>query len=122
MVDTTTTKKTKTVTFYNKAKCGVNITDHMTGQYTVKAGTRWWLVTVFYNILDLAYINANELYKKTGDAISRNFIFQLATELREAHVQGKTAAPAAVSLPLFNNSYQNLIADESRKQRQCQVM
>ena len=61
--------------------------------------------------------------KKTGDAISRrNFRFQLATELREAHVQGKIAAPAAVSLPLFNNSYQNSIADGSRKQRQCQVM
>ena len=96
----------------------------MTGQYTVKAGTRWWLVTVFYNILDLACINADELYKKkTGYAISRrNFMFQLATELREAHVQGKTAAPAAVLLPLFNNSYQNSIADGSRKQRQCQVI
>ena len=96
----------------------------MTGQYTIKVGTRWWPVTVFYNILDLACINANELYKKkTGDAISkRNFMFQLATELREAHVQGKTAAPAAVLLPLFNNSYQNSIADKSRKRRQCQVM
>ena len=64
----------------------------MTGQYRVKAGTRWWPVTVFYNILNLACINANELYKKkTGDAISRrNFMFQLATELREAYVQGKT--------------------------------
>ena len=61
MVDTTTTKKTETVTFYNKTKCGVDITDQMTGQYTVKAGTRWWPVTAFYNILDLACINANEL-------------------------------------------------------------
>ena len=49
-------------------------------------------------------------------------MFQLATELREAHIQGKTAAPAAVSLPLFKNSYQNSIADESRKQRQCQII
>ena len=40
--------------------------------------------------------------KKTGDAISkRNFMFQLATELREAHVQGKTAQLVAVLLPLF---------------------
>ena len=116
MVDTTTKKKPETVTFYNKTKCGVNIADQMARQYTVKAGTRRWPVAVFYNILDLACINAYVLYKKkTGDAISRrNFMFQLATELREAHVQGKTA-------PLFNNFYQNLMVDGSRKRKQCQV-
>ena len=43
--------------------------------------------------------------KKTENAISRrNFIFQLAIELREAHVQGKTAQLVAVLLLLFNNS------------------
>ena len=83
----------------------------MTRHYTVKASTGRWPVAVFYNILDLACINANVLYKKkTEDAISRrNFMFQLATELREAHVYGNTAQLAAVLLPLFNNSYQNLI-------------
>ena len=48
-------------------------------------------------------------------------MFQLATELREAHVQGKTAPPASVLPPLFNNSYQNSMVDGSRKQKQCQV-
>ena len=83
----------------------------MTRQYTVKASTGRWPVAVFYNILDLACINAYVLFKKkTGDAISkRNFMFQLATELGEAHVQGKTAPLAAVLLSLFNNSYQNFI-------------
>ena len=43
--------------------------------------------------------------KKTENAISRrNFIFQLSIELREAHVQGKTAQLVAVLLLLFNNS------------------
>ena len=93
------------------------IADQMARQYTVKAGTWRWPVAVFYNILDLACINAYVLYKKkTKDAISRrNFMFQLATELREAHVQGKTAPLAAVLPPLLNNSYQNLIVDGSRK-------
>ena len=59
--------------------------------------------------------------KKTGDAISKkNFMFQLATELREVHVQGKTAQLVAVLLPLFNNS-QNSIVDGSRKRKQSQV-
>ena len=123
MVDRTTKKKPETVTFYNKTKCDVDIADQMARQYTVKAGTRRWPVAVFYKILDLAYINAYVLYKKkTGDTISRrNFMFQLATELREAHGQGKTAPPAAVLPPLFNDFYQNSMVDGSRKRKQCQV-
>ena len=119
MVDLTTKKKPEIVTFYNKTKCGVDIADQMARQYMVKAGTWWWPVAVFYNILDLDCMNACVLYKKkTGDAISKkNFLFQLATELREAHVQGKTP-PLATVLPfLFNNSYQNSIVDKSRKQK-----
>ena len=59
----------------------------------VKAGTWWWPVAVFYNILDLAYIYAYVLYKKkTGNAIlRRNVLLYLATELREFHVQENTA-------------------------------
>ena len=123
MVDTTTKKKLETDTFYNKTKCGMNIADQMARQYTVKAGKRRWLVGVFSNILNPACINAYVLCrKKTGDAISRrNFIFQLALELREAHVQGKTVPPAAVLLPLFNNSYQISMVEGSRKRKQCQV-
>ena len=105
MVNTTTKKKLETVTFYNKTNCGVDIADQMARQYTVKTGTRRWPVAVFYKIFDLACINACVLYKKkTGDVISRrNFMFQLATELREAHVQGKTAPLPTALLPLFNN-------------------
>ena len=48
-------------------------------------------------------------------------MFQLSTELREAHVQRKTAPPAAVLPPLFNNSYQNSMVDGSKKRKECQV-
>ena len=91
----------------------------MARQYTAKAITRRWPVAFFYNILDLAFTNVYVLYKnKTGDAISRrNFMFQLATKLREARIQGKTAPLVAVLLPLFINSYQNSIVDESKKRK-----
>ena len=49
----------------------------------------WRPVTVFYNILGLASINAYV-------CIRRNFMFHLATELREAHVYEKAAPLAAV--------------------------
>ena len=48
-------------------------------------------------------------------------MFQLSTELREAHVRRKTAPPAAVLPPLFNNSYQNSMVDGSKKRKECQV-
>ena len=51
-------KKRETEEFYNKTKCGVDVADQMAKQYLFKAGTRRWPVAVFYNILDLAGINA----------------------------------------------------------------
>ena len=101
----------------------MDIADQMARQYMVKAGTRRWPVAVFYNILNLACINAYVLYKKKigGAILRRNFMFQLATELKEAHVQEKIAPPAAVLPSFFNNSYQNSVVDGSRKRKQCEV-
>ena len=59
-------KKQEKMEFYNKSKCGVDLADQMARQYSIKAGTRWWPIAVFHNILDLAGINAFVLYKKTN--------------------------------------------------------
>ncbi|XP_014487368.1 PREDICTED: piggyBac transposable element-derived protein 3-like, partial [Dinoponera quadriceps] len=77
----------ETVTFYNSTKYGVDILDQMAQKYSVKAGSRRWPLQVFYNILDLAAINAWILYKETTHVnISRKyFIFQLAEELRSKY-------------------------------------
>ena len=48
-------------------------------------------------------------------------MFQLTTELKEAHVQGKADPPATVLPSLFNHSNQNSMVDKSRKRKQCQV-
>ena len=73
----------ESVIFYNKTKFGVDMTDQMARKYTVKAGSRRWPLQIFYNILDLAAINAWILYKETtGKNIKRKkFLFQLAEEL-----------------------------------------
>ena len=78
-------RKPETIEFYNKTKCGVDVADQMTLQYSVKAGMCQWPVVVFYNILDFGCINAFVLYMEIKkDSISRrDFIFKLATELRE---------------------------------------
>ena len=74
--------------FYNNSKCGLDVAAQMARQYSVKAGTHWWPIGVFYNILDLAGTNVFVLYKKkTGDKVlRRDFLYKLATELREDYI------------------------------------
>ena len=51
--------KPETVNFYNSTKFGVDVVDQMARKYTVNAASRRWPVQFFYNILDLAAINAH---------------------------------------------------------------
>ncbi|XP_027856877.1 uncharacterized protein LOC114134454 [Xiphophorus couchianus] len=59
----TTKRKPNTVTQYNKTKCGVDAMDQMVREYSVRAGTRRWPVAVFYNMIDMAALNAHVLYQ-----------------------------------------------------------
>ena len=52
-------KKSEKMEFYNKRKCGVDVADQMARKYSVKAGTHWWPIAVFYNILDLCSTKKN---------------------------------------------------------------
>jgi hypothetical protein len=78
-IDGTEKKKPETIQFYNATKFGVDVVDQMARKYSVKASSRRWPVQVFYNVLDLAAINAWVLYKETTNKrISRRkFILQL---------------------------------------------
>jgi len=86
-IETNRKKLHETVQFYNKTKCGVDILDQMARRYSTRAATRRWPVHVFYNILDLAAINAWIIYRDvTGEQMSRHdFLRQLAEELREVY-------------------------------------
>ncbi len=68
--------KPETIEFYNNKKYGVDVLDQMARNYSVNAGSRRWPLQVFYNILDLAAINAWILYKTVmqKDLSRRNFI------------------------------------------------
>lgn len=82
-VEENDTRIPETIRFYNSTKIGVNGTNRMTRNYTVKSKCRRWPLQVFFNILDLAALNAWILYKETtAEEISRQeFLFQLAEEL-----------------------------------------
>ena len=95
VVDTenTTKKKPSTVTQYNTTKCGVDVMDQMVREYSVRAGTRRWPVAVFYNMIDMAALNAYVLYKALSGTNERrvDFLVELARELANSHVNGKKA-------------------------------
>ena len=81
----------ETIRFYNSTKFGVDVADQMARKYSVKSKSCRWPLQVFFNILDLAGINAWILYKETtGENISRQeFLFQLASELGDAYTKSK---------------------------------
>ena len=87
-------RKPETVAFYNMTKYGVDVVDQMCRKYSAKAASRRWPVQVFYNMLNLAGINAWILYKTvTGIKITRrHFIFKLAEELSAPYIHA-TSAP-----------------------------
>lgn len=89
----TTKKKPNTITLYNTTKCGVDVMDQMVREYTVRAATRRWPVAVFYNMIDIAALNAHVLYQLcTGRKERRvDFLFELARELAHSHVGMKKA-------------------------------
>ncbi|XP_059396143.1 uncharacterized protein LOC132128137 [Carassius carassius] len=91
--DNTTKRKPNTVTLYNTTKCGVDVMDQMVREYTFGTGTRRWPVAVFYNMIDMAALNAHVLYQAcTGRQERRvDFLVELARELANSHMCAKKA-------------------------------
>ncbi|XP_032364546.1 uncharacterized protein LOC116678920 [Etheostoma spectabile] len=109
--------KPESVTYYNNTKHAVDVLDQMAKAYSVKDGTRRWPVAVFYNILNLAGINAHVLYKEcTSSRIPRRrFLLQLAEELRAEFMEGKRAAAHGAG------PQQQPPPHLAQQRRQCQV-
>ena len=81
--------KPETVKFYNSTKFGVDVIDQMVRKCIVNEASRRWPVQFFYNILNLAAINAHILYKLvTGSKISRRrYLLRLSEELCSRFVE-----------------------------------
>uniref|UniRef100_A0AAR2K0Y7 BED-type domain-containing protein n=1 Tax=Pygocentrus nattereri TaxID=42514 RepID=A0AAR2K0Y7_PYGNA len=94
-------RKPNTVTDYNRMKCAVDIMGQKVRAYTVRAGTRRWPVAVFYNLLDLAAMNAHVLYTACTGSTERRRVFlcALAEELRDRYLQEKELGKTPHPLP-----------------------
>lgn len=116
-------KKPDTVLFYNANKFGVDILDSMCRHLSTKSGCRRWPLAVFYNILDLAAVNAWILYRKqTGSRISRrNFILELSKELRKDHTAPQRPDDPPVVLQQRVTCAIHVNCDKNRTVNLCRV-
>ena len=103
-VDTGDDQKSKpeTVKFYDSTKFGADVVYQMARKYTVNASSRRRPVQFFYNILDLAAINAHILYKLViGSKISRRkYFLELSEELRSRFVEEKKLTHTSPVTPI----------------------
>lgn len=105
-------KKPETIIFYNETKFGVDVVDQMCRKYSTKASSRRWPVQIFYNLLDLAGINAYALYKETiqSKISRRDFLLKLAEELSLPYQNARiNSIPPQAAVPVV-------------KRKHCQVL
>lgn len=90
-IDKSDKRVPETVKFYYDTKFAVDVAAMMARKYSVKSKSRKWQRRLFFNILDLAGINAWILYQEiTGDNMTRQtFLFQLAKELAAAYKESR---------------------------------
>jgi len=91
----------------------------MARRYSTRAAACRWPVHVFYNILDLAAINAWIIYRcVTGEEVGRQaFLRQLAEELREVYKEKRESM-----VPKHNEEEQSQDKRKASKRYQCQVV
>jgi hypothetical protein len=55
--------KPEVIRFYSRTKCGVNLLDQLCVTYDVSRNSRRWPLTVFFDLLNTAGINALTVHK-----------------------------------------------------------
>lgn len=88
------TKKPEVIHFYNSTKGGVDTVDQMCGNYLVSRRTRRWPLSIFFQLLNIAVINANILYNNTQiekkHKNRRSFLKSLSMNLMNNHLSERS--------------------------------
>ena len=107
-------RKPHTILCYNRTKTAVDTLDQMARASSVKSGVRRWPLALFFNVVDLAAINAYVLFRKvTGRCVSRRqFLKELAKALVSPHQRARAISPSG------DNTRTSTV---SLKRRQCHL-
>lgn len=119
---------------YNKTKGGVDLMDQKVGTYTCKRQTKRWPMVLFYNIVDIAALNAFIVFKKEHPDYQKGvpharrlFLKELARELVISHMKKRSENPniqrsvldcmkSFISLPGSSNES---IPEGEKKRKRC---
>lgn len=92
--DTGVEKKPCIITTYNQTKHGVDILDKMCRHFDVSRNSRRWPLTIFFHIMNVAGVNAINIYRanKNDETVCRRqFLKDLAFELVEPAIRRRIA-------------------------------
>ncbi|XP_038069266.1 piggyBac transposable element-derived protein 4-like [Patiria miniata] len=93
------TQKPDIIHFYNKTKGGVDTVDQMCSVYSCLRKTKRWPMTVFYNLLNLAALNAYALWRHLNPAWAKrensrhDFLHGLIMDLVRPQIELRAANP-----------------------------
>jgi hypothetical protein len=85
--------KPEIINFYNVNKCGVDVVDQMCANYSVQRKTRRWPMVVFFNLMNVACINAFVIFKEVQGLTNykRNrFLKDLGFALIRPHLEQRS--------------------------------
>lgn len=114
-------QKPEIITFYNQTKIGVDVLDQMCAKYDVARNTKRWPMVIFFDILNIATINASRIYNanKAGEPpLSRSdFITNIAWDLIIPKVRERVNVPM-LPVELKRRARKLLGMDEPRPEPQ----
>lgn len=101
-------RKPEVITFYNKTKGGVDTMAQMVGTYTCKRQTQRWPMAPWYNILDIATMNAYTFFTaqhpefKSGITNARRlFLNELSKEVVTPHMRSRLEGRPRLQTPII---------------------
>lgn len=91
-------QKPAIITFYNHTKIGVDLVDQLCQKNNVARNTRRWPMVVFYNLLNVAAINAFCIYKANqvnarNKLIRTDFLKNIAWEMVKPQIRERSRIP-----------------------------
>ncbi|KAL7856813.1 hypothetical protein SRHO_G00157120 [Serrasalmus rhombeus] len=101
-------KKSEVITFYNNTKGGVDTIDQMVGTYTCKRQTQRWPMVLWYNLIDIATLNAYTFFTaqhlefKSGITNARRlFLKELSKDLVTPHMRNRLECCPQLQTPII---------------------
>ncbi|XP_022185320.1 uncharacterized protein LOC111044468 [Nilaparvata lugens] len=88
--------KPEIVSFYNKTKVGVDSVDQMCAKYDCSRNTKRWPMVIFFDLINIAGINASRVFSFNNNQIVRRRIFieKLAWDLIEPQIRKRLDSPS----------------------------